>query len=425
MTRNAPLTVSLDRRLIRPRWHSKRFVVARVTAPEATRRTERAPVNLAFVLDRSGSMGGQKLRLAAQAVEEAIGRLHASDRFSIVIYDDIVETLVHATDATSQARDHAIGLLGRVEARGSTDLSGGWLTGCEQVAQALLEDGVNRCLLLTDGLANRGITDRHELARHAGELRARGVSTSTFGVGNDFDEALLQAMADAGGGHFYYIANAGQIRDHIASEVGETLEVVARDAELEVLAGEGIEVESISPHPLTSRGTRSLVALGDLVADQVLDVVLRLTFPYGQLGRESGLIIAVRDRDGAFLAAGVRDARLTWTWADDRTNDAQDRDVDVDRAVARQFAARARQEAVMRNKQGDFGQARWVLEATAKRIRRYAGRDADMRALVAELEAETPRFSAAMPAMMLKEAHFRSANAARSRDIQGRSLKSR
>lgn len=79
----------------------------------------------------------------------------------------------------------------------------------------------------------------------------------------------------------------------------------------------------------------------------------------------------------------------------------------------------------MRNKQGDFGQARWVLEATAKRIRRYAGRDADMRALVAELEAETPRFSAAMPAMMLKEAHFRSANAARSRDIQGRSLKSR
>jgi len=64
-----------------------------VTAPEATRRAERAPVNLAFVLDRSGSMGGQKIRLAAQAVEEAIGRLHPSDRFSIVTYDDTVETL--------------------------------------------------------------------------------------------------------------------------------------------------------------------------------------------------------------------------------------------------------------------------------------------------------------------------------------------
>ena len=79
-------------------------------------------------------------------------------------------------------------------------------------------------------------------------------------------------------------------------EVGETLEVVARDAELEILAGEGIEVETISPHRLTGRGTRSILGLGDLVADQVMDVVLRLTFPYGQLGRETGLIVRAIDR---------------------------------------------------------------------------------------------------------------------------------
>src|SRR4029078_8383113 len=120
-----------------------------------------------------------------------------------------------------------IAWLSSVDARGSTNLSGGWLKGCEQVAEHLSTDAVDRVLLLTDGLANKGISDPRELTRNAAELRARGVSTTTFGVGNDFDEALLQAMSDAGGGHFYYIASATQIRDHIASEVGETLEGVA------------------------------------------------------------------------------------------------------------------------------------------------------------------------------------------------------
>jgi Ca-activated chloride channel family protein len=72
-----------------------------------------------------------------------------------------------------------------VEARGSTNLAEGWLRGCEQVAAHLVAEGVNRCLLLTDGLANVGITAPDELTRHARELKARGVSTSTFGVGND------------------------------------------------------------------------------------------------------------------------------------------------------------------------------------------------------------------------------------------------
>ncbi|MEJ7695557.1 MAG: hypothetical protein WKF78_02630 [Candidatus Limnocylindrales bacterium] len=78
-----------------------------------------------------------------------------------------------------------------MDARGSTNLSAGWLRGCEQVAERLTQEGVDRVLLLTDGLANVGITDAAELANHAGELRARGVTTTTFGVGNDFDEALL------------------------------------------------------------------------------------------------------------------------------------------------------------------------------------------------------------------------------------------
>ena len=337
-------SVRQDRQYIRATSQSQRFLLARISAPRATGERHRAPVNLAIVLDRSGSMSGAKLATAKQAVEEAIGRLEAEDRFSVVVYDDVVDVVIESTLASAEARRGAVERLRQIEARGSTNLGDGWLRGCEQVATHLAERAVNRCLLLTDGLANKGITDAGELADHATALRARGVSTTTFGVGNDFDERLLQDLADAGGGHFYYIADAPQIRDAITSEVGEALEIVARDVALEVTARDEIRVEPISPYQVSGRGGRTVVTIGDLGSEQAVDVVLRLTFPYGDLGREAGAIVALTDRDAVFGPGGAGEtepARVSWTYADHAANDAQARDPEVDRAVARLFAARA------------------------------------------------------------------------------------
>ena len=426
VTPDTTFSVRQDRRLVRPNAHSKRFLLAWIAAPRTTTERPRKPVNLAIVLDRSGSMSGEKLRVAKAAVEEAIGRLQPDDRFSVVVYDDKIDIVIESTTASNESRRAAVDRLREIEARGSTNLGEGWLRGCEQIARHLTEGGVNRCLLLTDGLVNVGITDADELARHATELRARGVSTSTFGVGNDFDEHLLQALADAGGGHFYYIADAPQIRDAITSEVGETLEVVARDVALEITAREDIRVDAISPYRVSGAGNRTFVHLGELVSEQVLEVVLRLSFPYGLLGRETGAIVALTDRDGVFAAGGPADTepvRLTWSYADDRANDAQPRDREVDRAVARLFAARARQEAVGRNRTGDFSGARHVLEATARRIRAYADGDPEMRDLVESMVQEEQRFSAPMAEPARKQAHYAAANLLRSRDSQGRSVR--
>jgi Ca-activated chloride channel homolog len=428
MTRQPALTARADRRLVRTHHRSQRFVLVGVTAPAATKERERLPVNLAFVLDRSGSMSGQKIALAKRTIAEALEHLDGRDRFSIVMYDDVIDVVVEGTTASAEARRNAIARLATVDARGSTNLAEGWFRGAEQVASHLIGEGINRCLVLTDGLANVGLTDPAELARHAAELRARGVSTTTFGLGADFDEVLLQGIADAGGGHFYFVRDAAMIRDHITSEVGETLEVVARDVELEIVAAEDVDVEAISPQPTRPRGSRTIVTLGDLVAEQVIDVVLRITFPYGEIGRETGVIIGLHDRDGVFADGGrasAADARLSWTYADDASNDGQQRDADVDTAVATQFAARARQEAVRLNRAGDYLAARHVLDATGRRIRVYAGRNAKLREIVGELEAEEQQFSAPMPAIALKEAHFASANLARTRDALGRSRKER
>jgi Ca-activated chloride channel family protein len=415
-----------DRRFIRTAHHSQRFVLASIAAPEPAREHARPPVNLAFVLDRSGSMSGQKIHLVKAAVEAALARLQRGDRFSVVAYDDVVDLVVESTPISAEARRNATDRLRAIDARGSTNLGDGWLRGCEQVAGRLIQDGVNRVLLMTDGLANVGMTDRTELAHHAAELRSRGVATSTFGVGEDFDEALLTAMADAGGGHFRYIADARSIGDHMTSEVGETLEVVARDVTLEVTAPEGVRVESVSPYRVLARGNRTLVSLGDLVANQSLEVVLRLRFPYGDGGRETGAIVALTDRDGVFGPAGrgaAEPAHLVWTYADDRTNDDQPRDREVDRAVARVFAARAREEAVGLNRLGDYRTARELLEGTAKRIRGYAGLDPELRAVADGLAQELAVYSAPMTESDRKRHHFASANVARSRDVQGRSVR--
>ncbi len=285
---------------------------------------------------------------------------------------------------------------------------------------------MNRCLLLTDGLANVGITDAGELSAHAAALRARGVSTTTFGVGNDFDERLLQDLADAGGGHFYYIADAPQIRDAITSEVGETLEIVARDVALEVTARDEIRVEPLSPYTVTGRGGRTVVALGDLGSEQVVEVVLRLSFPYGDLGRDAGAVVTLTDRDGVFASGGAGEsepARLTWTYADHQANDMQARDPEVDRAVARLFAAKARQEAVQRNRAGDFIHARWAISSVAERIRAYAGSDPELNDLVSTLDAEQWAFANPMAEASRKSHHYASANVARSRDASGHAMR--
>ena len=95
-------------------------------------------------------------------------------------------------------------------------------------------------------------------------------------------------MADAGGGHFYFIGDVAQMRDHITSEVGETLEVVAREVVLELTLPESVRVDSLSPFRVERRGGRALVYLGDMVSGQVLSIVLRVTFDYGEVGREVG-----------------------------------------------------------------------------------------------------------------------------------------
>lgn len=411
-----------DRRLIRAEGRSTRYLLARIEAPAAARPSGRSPVNLAFVLDRSGSMHGEKIRLAREAVLAAIGSLRPEDRFSVVVYDDEVDVVVASSAATPAARREAESVVRRIEARGTTDLAGGWLAGASQVAEALDEAGTWRCLLLTDGLANVGITDPEELVGHARELAARGIATTTFGVGEDYDEQLLGEMAHAGAGNYYYIESTRQIPDFIASEVGEALQAVARGVRLEVEAPAGVRISCLNDLE-TSRGRgRLTIEIGTLVSEQVFDAVLKLEFQRGAQQKQQLVTGALGDRE-AVLSDDT--GSCSFTCASHEENDLQERDRTVDRAVAAVYAGRARTEALEHNRQGRYAEAQRAMSATASRIAAYADDDGELQALVEELRSVDERYAAPMPANMRKTQHMMAWSTTHHRDVQGAAMRTR
>jgi hypothetical protein len=235
-------------------------------------------------------------------------------------------------------------------------------------------------------------------------------------VGERFDERLLEALADAGGGHFRFLESVDRVGQVMADELEEMLSVSVRDAAVAVTAPEGVVVESLDGLPVSASGGQLRVSLGDLVGDQVVSLVLQLRFPRGESGHSASVGFRLVDR-GELLSG---EAQRSWTWADHAANDHQDRDGEVDRAVARAFAERARAEALALNASGDLRGGPARLRATARRIQSYAGRDQELNGLVQTLEAEAEDYRAPLEPMERRERHYGGYRQRRGRDARGR-----
>jgi Ca-activated chloride channel family protein len=271
------LTMETDLDLVARDRTTERVIELVVTAPEAPKRRSRPPLNLALVLDRSGSMSGEKLEYVKQAALFVIEQLEKDDQVALVVYDDVVDLLCSSVHVTPTNREIMKQKIHQVFSGRTTNLSGGWLAGCEQVAAASTNGSLNRSLLLTDGLANAGIVDLEMLAKHAYELAHRGVSTSTFGVGLDFNHHLLETMANQGGGAYYYIERPRDIPGIFAREFQELIATTLLDVELSITLPSGAI-------PKVLGGWRSLAS-----ADQ-----LRIELGAMYSGREERIYVKVQ-----------------------------------------------------------------------------------------------------------------------------------
>jgi Ca-activated chloride channel family protein len=194
-----------------------RYLEIEVAAPDAPalRRVERRPpLNIALVIDKSGSMAeARKIDYVKEAARALVAQLEYGDRFAIVTYDDGVQ--VPLPSQALEDRRAALRVIDQIWPGGATNLGGGLLEGYRQVRSRFNPDGVNRVLLLSDGLANRGVTSPDELSGAAWREGEGGVSLTTFGVGLEFNEDLLAGLAESGRGTYYYIDQPQIGRAHV------------------------------------------------------------------------------------------------------------------------------------------------------------------------------------------------------------------
>jgi len=273
------LTLNSEQTLISRDIPSQRVLEISVHAPTMATQKSRPPLNLALVIDRSGSMSGEKLEYVKQAASYVVDRLEDNDRCALVAYDDQVYLLSPSKQMSVVNRVEMKELIRTIRIGGSTNLCGGWLQGCHEVAELAGEKTINRTLLLTDGLANVGITDLEELAMHARELATRGVTTSTFGVGLGFNEHLLEAMSNQGRGNFYFIETPMQIPDIFIREFNELATITASDVEIELEIPDQVGIEILGGWAHEKKDGKLRIFSGNLFSGQNQEIYLKVLTP--------------------------------------------------------------------------------------------------------------------------------------------------
>lgn len=381
------IVAEIDRPLINVGGDSVRHLVVTVRAPEHKPDPDavRHPLNLGLVIDASGSMSGAPLAAAKEGTLDVVNALAETDHMSLVSFADDVVRHASATPLTARGRKTLEKEVRALVTRGSTDLAAGWLDGCQAVAERQATCGVlerNHVVLLSDGHANQGLVDPVALARHAGELRARGIITSTVGIGTDYSPTQLQAIAEAGGGRMHDAELPHEIARIVVAELTDTLATTVENLEIRLRLPEGVKAELYGTAPCTQSAGRCDVLVGSMIGGATRRLVIKLRLPAGDLGGTLAVGVAASwnapgEAEPATCEVGTAELRFDTG----KACLAQPRNQDLVKSVAEQWQAHIYHRA-MRLNQDDEGQAAAELvQRELKYLRKYCQG-------IAELEAE-------------------------------------
>lgn len=241
------------------------------------------PVDLVVVLDRSGSMSGQKIADARNAVVQLINYMGRDDRMAIVTYSNGVEMLSPLVGLYGGQREYLSRLVRRVAAGGGTNLGGGLQMGINTLMDQESSKRQRRIMLISDGLANQGITSPRDLGQMAARASEWGVGVSAVGVGYDFNEVLMTTIADYGAGNYYFLENPRAFAEVFKKEFELTRNVVAGNAELRIQLKDGIQLIDAGGYPIKMEGNEAVILLGDLLAGQQRKIYLTYRIPTTRL----------------------------------------------------------------------------------------------------------------------------------------------
>jgi Ca-activated chloride channel family protein len=335
---------------------------------------EAAPLNLCFVLDRSGSMAGEKIENLRKAVQLVIDQLDPTDIVSIVIFDDRADVLVPATPATDKNALKA--KVNSITDRGGTEMSKGMQLGIQELQKHLTPDRVSRMVLLTDG---QTYGDEDECQKLANQLKEMGVPLYAFGLGEDWNEDLLDALANATkslGGFSEFIERPEQILQHFQFAVRSAKRVVARNAYLTLKLAQGIAprqvwrvlplIANLGYQPISDRDVQ--VPLGDLERDEGQAILVELsvaTKPKGTFRIAQAEVTCDLPHENRYGEKVRADIIVEFTDDQQAVQQVNPRVMNlVEKATAFKLQTRALEAA----KAGDYGTATRLLRQSATRL---------------------------------------------------------
>ncbi len=277
-----PLSLSarLDQQSLVQGVDGERYMVLEITAPDVAGDLSR-PVDVSVVMDVSSSMAGRgKITQSRRAVAELIEQLRPTDTFSLVTFSDQASVEIRPTPVTAPERLKRV--VKGIRTNGGTNIHDGIELGLAQMEQGEARR-IQRVVLLSDGLATVGRTDPTDIIRATGQRVSQGVSVSTIGLGLDFDENLLMAMSDTGGGTYQFVDRPGQLSEMFASELHKMTQVVGREVALNLDLGPNVKLLEVYGYDTVQNGDDTTIFVGDVHGGEKRKVVARVQIPDDQV----------------------------------------------------------------------------------------------------------------------------------------------
>ncbi len=235
--------------------------------------------DMVIVLDRSGSMQGRKLEDARRAVLNLLSNLSAKDRFAMVTYSEGIQIASGLVNVTAANRKHLVSVINGVRAGGGTNLGAGLQAGINMLRAPYRTNDAARVILISDGLANRGITDMNTLAGMASAAVESEFAVSTVGVGLEFNEQLMTAIADRGTGNYYYLENPAAFAEVFQQEFHNTKTAGITGLKIQIPVSNGITLVDASGYPVNTHNGQAFFYPGNLRSGQTRKLYLTLRIP--------------------------------------------------------------------------------------------------------------------------------------------------
>ena len=363
------LTVEAEKAVLPAGSAQQPMVRIAISAPAMQRQLRRTPpVDLAIALDCSGSMSGEKIAHARLAARNALELLGEDDVFSLILYNQTAKVLIPSTRATASTKEELRTVIDSIPAGGGTALFAGVSLAADELRK-LGQDPrrVQRIILLSDGQANVGPSSPAELGRLGASLVKEGITVSTVGIGNDYNEDLMTALAQNADGNFYFIANSADLGRYLAQELGCALSVAARGVKVRITCPEGVTPRGILGYQCRIEGRTIELDFNQIYAGHDKVLILQLALPPQPAGSVKDLADVTLEyitADAVKAPEVTRRVAVNFTADEDVSKRSLNKEVSA--SVALQQSAVLREEAVSQADSGNVEFANRKLDEAKK-----------------------------------------------------------